>query len=167
MDMMGVSPLVRCLDLGHDLIVMRLRLALLVGVVFVASCGSGGTHRLTESDSLSEVEVAVGDVVEIALEENPSTGYSWELDALPNWLELISDEYVASDSDLVGAPGTRELTFEVVSEDAGILRLEYVRAFDDPTVPERIVEFIIVAGDAVWPPVPTGSAPTTSTASSP
>lgn len=135
--------------------------------LLVASCGGGGTHRLTESDSLSEVDVEVGDIIEVSLEENQTTGYGWELSSPPDMLELVSDEYVAPESDQVGAPGTRGLRFEVISEDAGILRLEYIRPFDDPPVAERIVEYIVVAGDAIWPPLPTGSSPPTSTATSP
>lgn len=146
---------------------MRRGLALFVVVLLIASCGGGGTHRLTETDSLSRVDVEVGDIIDVALEENPSTGYSWELAAPPDMVELTSDEYVAPESDLVGAPGTRELSFEVVAEDAGIVRLEYIRPFDDPPVAEKIVEYIIVAGDAIWPPVPTGSSPSTSTATAP
>ena len=145
---------------------MRRGLALFAAAL-LAACSSGGTRTLGESDSGSEVTAAVGDVIDVALEENPSTGYTWELAGLPDVLEPIGDEYIEPETDLVGAPGTRELSFEVVSEDAGILRLEYVRPFEDSPVAERIVEYIIVAGDAVWPPVPTGSSPTTSTASAP
>jgi hypothetical protein len=43
-------------------------------------------------------------------------------------------------------------TFAAVGEGAGILRLEYVRSFDDPPVPERIVEFIVRVDGAAWPP---------------
>lgn len=146
---------------------MRHGFVWLAFVLLAASCSSGGTRALTESDNGSEVTVEVGDVIEVALEENPSTGYSWHPAALPGMLELVGDDYVEPDTDLVGAPGTRELRFEVIAEDAGILRLEYIRPFDDPPVAERIVEYIVVAGDAVWPPVPTGSSPSTSTATAP
>ena len=33
-----------------------------------------------------------------------------------------------------------------------ILRLEYARSFDDPVVPERIVEYIVRVDKAPWPP---------------
>jgi inhibitor of cysteine peptidase len=146
---------------------MRSGTALLVVALIIASCGAGDEYRLTESDSQSEFDVAVGDSIVVSLEENPSTGYRWEPAGLPDMLELTTDEYVAPESDQVGVPGARELGFEVVSEDAGILRLEYTRPFDDPPVAERIVEYVIVAGDAVWPPVTAGSSPSTSTGTAP
>lgn len=138
----------------------------MVGLL-VTACSSDTAEILTEDDSGSEVNVAVGDVLEIRLEGNPSTGYSWEVASPPDMIELVDDGYVEADSDAVGAPGTRVLTYEAVAEDAGILRLEYIRPFDDPPIPERIVEYIVIVGDAVWPPVPTGSAPGTSTATAP
>lgn len=135
--------------------------------LLAASCGGGDTVILTDSDSGSEFAVEIGDVLEISLEENPSTGYTWDPADPPGLVELTGDEFVDPDTDLVGAPGTRLLSFEVVSEGAGILRLEYIRPFDEPPVADRIVEFIIIAGDAVWPPDPAGSPPSTSTATVP
>lgn len=146
---------------------MSRRLALLGVVLLVTSCGSEGTRSLTELENGSEVAVDVGDVIEVTLEENPSTGYTWVLADPPDFVAVTSDEYSAPDTDQVGAPGTRVVTLEVVAGGAGVLRLEYVRPFDDLPVAEEIVEFILVVGDAVWPPVPTGSSPATSTATAP
>lgn len=125
------------------------------------------SHNLTDADSGSEVVVDVGDVIEVKLEENPSTGYRWEVVSVLEMIELTGDEYLEPDTDAVGAPGTRVLRFEATAEDAGVLRIEYIRSFDDPPVPERVVEYIFIVGDAVWPPVPTGSSPGTSTATAP
>ena len=49
---------------------------------------------------------------------------------------------------------------------AGVLRLEYVRSFDDPVVAERVAEFVVRVDDAEWPP-PDGSIPSITTASAP
>jgi inhibitor of cysteine peptidase len=146
---------------------MRGAIALLVMSLLAVACGGDTSRKLTDADSGSEVAVSVGDLIEVSLEENPSTGYRWEVVSPPAMIELTDDDYLEPDTDAVGAPGTRELRFEATAEEAGILRLEYIRPFDDPPVPERIVEYIIIVGDAVWPPVPTGSPPGTSTDTAP
>jgi hypothetical protein len=42
--------------------------------------------------------------------------------------------------------------FVAGDEGAGVLRLEYVRSFDDPVIPERVAEFIVRIDGAPWPP---------------
>jgi predicted secreted protein len=132
----------------------------------VAACG-GETLELTETDSLGQFSIEDGDTVEIVLEENPSTGFVWEPVAIPEMLTLSSDEYVEPDNDLVGAPGSHVFLLTAGGEGAGIVRLEYVRPFDDPIVPERVVEYIVIVGDASWPPDQGGQAPGTSGATAP
>lgn len=144
------------------------RSCVLIALILVATaCGGGSTRELTESDSGSVVDVEIGDVIEIRLEENPSTGYTWELEAPPASVELTNDVFVSGDNTLVGGAGTRQLDFAVIEEEAGILRLEYLRPFDDPPVAEKVVEYIVVVGDATWPPDQTDSTPATSTETAP
>ncbi len=126
--------------------------ALIVGL---ASCGdSTSVQILTASDSGSVIDVAAGSTIEVRLESNASTGYRWQLSAMstPGLLELVTSTYEdEGDGDIVGSPGTEVFTFEA-GAGAGILRLEYLRPFEDPPVPERVVEYIIRIDDAPWPP---------------
>jgi inhibitor of cysteine peptidase len=133
----------------------------------LASCGGSATHSLTGDQSGEQVSVDPGEVIEVTLESNPSTGYVWEIVMTPEMIELSGDEYVAPGGDLVGEPGSHTFMFNVLDDGAGVLRLEYIRPFEDPAAPERVVEYIVVVGDAVWPPEPTGSSPGTSTATAP
>ena len=71
------------------------------------------------------------------LEANPTTGYSWELGPLPDGLELVSSDFEEPGGSLVGAGGTQVFVFDVVGPGDGILRFEYVRVFDDPSLPRR------------------------------
>jgi predicted secreted protein len=79
---------------------MRSAIALMVLLFGMSACGgdaagphatSAGaettnapsqTYVLTMDDTGIDLEVTVGDVVEITLEGNPSTGYGWEVDAV-------------------------------------------------------------------------------------
>ena len=113
--------------------------------------------------------MTTGDSLEVRAASNPTTGYSWTVhaDGLPPMLEHTGTDYRAPDSDLVGAPGTEVLRFEARQAGAGILRLEYVRPFEDQSVPERIVEYLVRVDEAPWPPEPTPEPPGTSTETAP
>jgi len=45
------------------------------------------------------------------------------------------------------ALNSMELFVDVVGAGSGILRLEYVRVFDDPVVAEQIVEYVLTIED--------------------
>ncbi len=128
------------------------------------ACGPEGEIRVfTDAQSGSEVALGSGEQFEIHLESNPSTGYSWEVSAMtsPGIVALDARTYVEPGSEVVGAAGTDVFVFTAASEGAGVLRLEYVRAFEDPIVPERVVELVIRIDGAPWPPSPGTPPPTT------
>lgn len=136
-----------------------------------AACGGDddGIQVLTDDEIGSEIDVASGEQFEIRLESNPSTGYGWELSAMttPDLVVLESRTHTPADtdSDVVGASGTDVFVFTAVG-GAGILRLEYVRSFDDPVVPERVAEFVVRVDGAEGLPSG-GSVPPTSTTAAP
>jgi inhibitor of cysteine peptidase len=134
----------------------------------LAACGGADDGPiLTEERIGSEVEVEAGAQFEVRLESNPSTGYAWEVSAMttPDLVTLDRRTHVGPDTDLVGAAGTDVFVF-TAGAGAGILRLEYVRSFDDPGIPERVAEFIIRIDGAELPPPP-GTTPPTATAVAP
>lgn len=93
-------------------------------------------------------DVGVGDELTVVLESNATTGYAWELETPPlaDVVRLVDDVYVEPDTDLVGASGRQELTFEAVGEGTAELSLWYVRSFDDPKEPaDRAVFEIVVS----------------------
>ena len=149
---------------------IRWGVPLVVVVVWsmAAACGDDGDVLvLTDAETGSEIEVDSGEQFEVRLDSNPSTGYSWQTSAMttPELVVLESQTHVAADTDLVGAAGTDVFVFTAVG-GAGVLRLEYIRSFDDPIVPERVAEFIVRVDDAQWPP-PDGTSPSTNTAVAP
>ncbi len=140
-----------------------------LGLLFVAvlaACG-GDAQRivLDASDSGSEVLVDTGDQFHIKLESNPSTGHSWILDLGPtaDILVLRSSVFSPPETDQVGAAGTETFVFEATKPGAGIVRLDYIRPFEEQAVPERVVE-IIVRVDGVPLTRDTAEPPTRSTA---
>jgi inhibitor of cysteine peptidase len=155
--------------MGMEVVVMRwLDVAMVVVVAFAGGCGGGARVMLTEEDSPTEVPVGPGDEIEIRLESNATTGYRWVLpdDRVPEPVALVESRFEEPDSDLVGAPGTQVFVFEVVGAGADVLRLEYIRPFDDPPIPERVVEYVVIVDGAEWPPTDV-SPPGTSEATAP
>ncbi|NNK91867.1 MAG: protease inhibitor I42 family protein [Acidimicrobiia bacterium] len=153
---------------------MRVLTVVLWVITLVAmACGSdsatdtGDLRVLTEAENGQEVLFDSGEQFEVRLESNASTGFSWEIagETGPMAVELRTRSYVEPDTDLVGAPGTEVFRFEAIG-DAEILRLEYIRSFDDPPIPERIIEYIVRVDDAPWPPEGI-EPPTTSSALAP
>ncbi len=141
---------------------MKLLIGMIALIMLVAACtfdsttetdSGSGIEVLTEANNGEQVFLDAGAQFEVRLESNPSTGYSWEISApsVPYAFEFRTRSYEEPDTDLVGAPGTEVFTFEAI-RDAEILRLEYIRSFDDPVIPEQVVEFIIRVDDAPYPP---------------
>lgn len=139
-------------------------IGVLLSGVFAACDDDDELQVFTDAQIGSEIEVVAGEQFEIRLESNPSTGYGWELSAMttPDLVELERSTHLAADTDLVGVAGTDVFVF-AAGRGAGILRLEYIRSFDDPVIPERVAEFVIRIDGAAWPPS-AGTTPSTNTA---
>jgi inhibitor of cysteine peptidase len=120
-----------------------------VVATLLGACGDDGasTVVLGADDSGSQVVVEVGDQLDIELESNPTTGYSWQLGPLPDGLQLVSSGFEEPGGSLVGAAGSERFVFDVVGPGDGIVRIEYVRVFDDPVVAAQIVEYVVAIAD--------------------
>jgi inhibitor of cysteine peptidase len=121
----------------------------ILGLALVAAlvaCGSdddaGGARQVLDSGDVgTEITVGVGEQFEVRLESNPTTGYAWQVVEQPDAIELVSSEFEAPDTSLVGAGGIEVFVFEGASAGSGALRLEYVRSFENPPVPAETAEF--------------------------
>ena len=155
----GPSHLVTGTAAAHHRGVKGIVAVALLVILVASSCGDGSDSvAVTDVDSGLELVVSSGDRIEVRLESNPSTGYSWRVDsrAVDAFTRIAPGEFDAPiDGDRVGAAGIEVFTIDVVDAGAGVLRFEYVRPFDDPPVPERVVEYILRVHDAPCPPDPT------------
>ncbi len=117
-------------------------------MVLVGGCGS---DEVEFTDPGTRFEVDPGDEFVVVLESNATTGFSWQLEVQPPdyIVRLVSSFYVEPDTDLVGAGGRQELTFEAVGEGTAEIQLWYVREFDDPPEPADRAQFEVTVGDAI------------------
>jgi inhibitor of cysteine peptidase len=118
---------------------LRQRLvALLLAGLIAAACaapGSAGTTiELDAADSGSSVPASVGTSIVIALEANPTTGYTWQLQPGldESVVRFVSEDYQQDPSGYgaVGAGGVDTLTFEAVGEGSTTIVLGYQRSGD-------------------------------------
>jgi inhibitor of cysteine peptidase len=108
----------------------------------LAACGgTGGSSPApssptpavyTAADDGATVEASVGEQFTVSLEENPTTGYEWDMKAGPG-LTLVGDEFMGpspSPSPLTGAGRTHSWVFKAAR--AGTLTLTglYVRPWE-------------------------------------
>jgi predicted secreted protein/putative hemolysin len=103
-----------------------------------AQAGYGGMVVLTEAENGGTVAFEAGRVFAVSLEENPSTGYAWRLNATEG---LINDsegfEPSSADGELAGAPGVHTWTFHGDQPGTYLIEGVYARPWEEPTGAEE------------------------------
>lgn len=124
---------------------------LLITVSFVlASCAQPQPSTPKEVSIIwSEIEqgvgLEVGDILEVVLPANPSTGYMWEV-GFYNQSVLKpggKPEFLSSNAQL-GAQGSQKLHFEAVGEGETELVLVYRRSFENEGSSPQIFQVTVV-----------------------
>jgi inhibitor of cysteine peptidase len=114
-------------------------------VVFHLAHAEGAIMKIGEKDSGGSVHMEVGDMLEVSLRGNPSTGYTWQAASVDGDI-LVQEgepEFVA-DRRARGSGGALTLRFKAVSVGRTFLKLVHCRAFDKDVPP------IHTFGITVW-----------------
>jgi len=85
---------------------------------------------LTEQDNGRRVPVQVGDLVEIHLAENATTGYRWAPDSYDAGVVKLAEATARYPNTAVGSGGEAIFRFEVVGAGSGTLSLKYWRQWE-------------------------------------
>ena len=114
----------------------RIMAVLLAVLVLVAGCGTAEEVKLGASDNGRQIELKKGQTLVIALEGNPSTGYTWEVVEIGEQvLRQKGDPEFKPESDLVGAGGVQTFRFEAVGAGQTDLKLVYHRPWEEGVEP--------------------------------
>lgn len=98
-------------------------------------------HRLGPSDAGRTLEVAAGDRLVVALEENPGTGYTWTVDELPDGARVAGEHYEQAPGAGIGASSRHVFVVDVVT--GGRIRLRHGRPWEgDGGVTDRFEVFL-------------------------
>ncbi len=105
-------------------------------------CRGGGKApamlRVDQSSNNTEVVLAAGQALEIALPENPTTGFRWELKAGGNPACVPSGDAFDAPSAGIGKSGTRRWRFDAVRAGSGSIELVYRRAWEKDKPPAQV-----------------------------
>jgi len=86
---------------------------------------------LTKQDQGKEIEVKVGDVVQIELEAIGTAGYQWFVESLDQEvLKLVSEETQVPYPGRLGAPVLMVWKFEVIKEGTTEIRMDHYRSWE-------------------------------------
>jgi inhibitor of cysteine peptidase len=85
-----------------------------------------------------EVQIHVGEVFEITLPENPTTGFRWHFEASgESFCSLLDDHFEASPQNLPGQGGRHYWHFKAVQVGSGDITLVYRRSWEQTGTPAR------------------------------
>ena len=127
--------------LRRGAVVVGVAMTLTLSAALAACGGTAGSSSpppspsptvYTAADNGATVQASVGERFTVSLDENPTTGYQWDMKAGPG-LTQLGDEFAGpspSPSPLMGAGGTHSWVFRV--DEAGTLTLTgiYVRSWE-------------------------------------
>ena len=98
------------------------------------------------------VVVPLHGVVVVPLTSNPTTGYAWQVTlSAENVLAPRDDSnFIAGNTDRVGAPGVEVFTFDAVGAGEVVVTFSYRQPWDEQTPPEQVVAlpFVVKSDDA-------------------
>ncbi|MEA1985297.1 MAG: protease inhibitor I42 family protein [Euryarchaeota archaeon] len=98
----------------------------------------------TGNDTGLSVRVNAGDLVQVELLENPTTGYSWDLSATDG-LVLQDDQYVVYEHEegMAGVGGVHTWTFEAQNHGEQVISGIYKRSWENETGDEQTFDLIV------------------------
>jgi len=100
----------------------------------------------------STVNASTGDFFSIRLEENPSTGYQWNL-TTSDGIKIVEDKFEPPENeDVVGAPGFHVWTFRIMDNGTQQVDAIYKRPWENLTGEEETFSLVLeVEGEPVAP----------------
>ena len=115
-------------------------LTTLILMAVLSMVGCAGDNVKTYSDAGETIEVKVDGEFIIALESNPSTGYTWGATYDGTKLELLEDIYVADGTDemVVGAGGTQQFRFKALQSGQVTITMDYQRSWETTSIDQKV-----------------------------
>ena len=107
--------------------------------------GTKGPQRVDSQTTSGTILATAGENFVITLNSNMTTGYHWEL-AKPldkNKIELVSSNYIAPSTKLIGAGGKEVWTFKALKTGKASIFLKYVRPWEKNVAPASEKSFYI------------------------
>lgn len=104
-----------------------------------------GNLVVNEQQNNATVQVSPGSTITVKLQENPTTGYRWNM-SVSSGLRVVNDTYIPSDptGQLVGSGGTR--VWDIAADGPGTqqIRAMYHRSWEPVTGDETTFSMTVI-----------------------
>jgi len=131
------------------LVLLILLVCFILASIPTALCASSSAENQNQNKIITDVNngkfitLQKGQTFSLKLNENPSTGYAWQL-YLSKGLKLISDEYIPSSSGALGAAGTHVWTIKAVKNGYQQVNAVYKRPLEKTTPQDKTFKLGII-----------------------
>lgn len=101
-----------------------------------------------EADNGQTVSMTVGDMLQVTLEENQSTGYLWSI--VTNDEEVLRSSDAPAydvDSDADGAGGRKTFMFQAAAPGTSTLRIVHAMTQETAVQPDKTFELMVQVGE--------------------
>lgn len=96
-------------------------------------------RQITEDSNGTEINLAIGETIEVRLAENRSTGFKWVTESSSEASEgvcaLIGDSFEKGEA--IGQPGTHRWEFRAERAGSATITLSYQRPWEEKQSPAR------------------------------
>jgi inhibitor of cysteine peptidase len=99
--------------------------------------------RVDETSNGQTLEAALGQTVEICLEENPTTGFRWRMAQAGGRVGTLLRDAFEPGRQAPGQPGFHRWQFKVVAPGSGPVRFVYRRSWEDDAAAARVFTVIL------------------------
>jgi inhibitor of cysteine peptidase len=101
--------------------------------------------QVTLGSAAQSVTVETNQVIAVFVDENPSTGYRWEVETLTGPLTLVSSEFQPATDTTPGRGGRRTIVTRAGGRGSGELRIRSVRSWEGASTdsPRRTLTVVV------------------------
>ena len=121
----------------------HLILVAMVAILLMTGC-AGGVKAYT--DSAQTINISTNQTFIIALDSNPTTGYSWQANYDESLLELVGKSYETNEQanqGVVGAGGVEYFQFKALKAGKTEVTLVYQRPWEEEPIDQKIFTIIL------------------------
>ena len=130
---MQLSPLSRSLNFAS-----RLFLIAFFAIVLLPGAANAETKVATDADKGNDIQIKVGDTLEVRLNANPAAGFKWYVHPKSTaLLHLTAQPQTAGAEPAADRPQVQVFTFEIKRKGDGILLMRYAPAKEKPQLGEE------------------------------
>ena len=117
-------------------LLFALSLTSVLAVSLIAGCAGITTY----TNPSQTINATVNGEFAIALDSNPTTGYSWNASYDASLLSLEKEKYQPSEKEpaLVGAGGTQHYQFKALKAGSTEINLTYLRSWEEEPIDRKV-----------------------------